>query len=132
MAEEKKWEFEIKDGAGLVDDGVLDVWKVRNDVFKEEDPTFSTKDGGIIVILLDKTDGACCTSPKSTYWLHIGGHMEQKLLEFWNPFNVELNSAIARMNLSIILDDILELKHTYVDEKFRYELLSMKMICFKP
>jgi hypothetical protein len=47
----------------LVDDGVLDAGKVRNDAFKEENTTFSAEDGGIIVIVLDKTDGAFHTSP---------------------------------------------------------------------
>jgi hypothetical protein len=47
-----------------VDDGVVVAGNVRKDAFKEEDTSFSVKDGGIIVILLDKTDGVFHTSPK--------------------------------------------------------------------
>lgn len=46
-----------------MDDGVVVAGNVRKDAFKEEDTSFSVKDGGIIVILLDKTDGVFHTSP---------------------------------------------------------------------
>jgi hypothetical protein len=67
-----------------VDDGVIDVGKSTNDVFKEEDAKFPTNDDIIVIILvLNETDGVLCTSRKKyMYILHkmsIGSQIEQKM-----------------------------------------------------
>jgi hypothetical protein len=49
-----------------VDDGVIDVEKSANGVFKEEDTIFPTNDDIIVIVLvLDETDGVFFTSPKN-------------------------------------------------------------------
>lgn len=54
-----------KGNPDLVDNGVIDVRKSTNDVFKEEDTKSPTKDDIIVIILvLDETDDVFCTSPK--------------------------------------------------------------------
>jgi hypothetical protein len=48
-----------------VDDGVIDVGKSANAVFKEDDTIFPTNDGIIVIVkMLDETDGVFFTSPK--------------------------------------------------------------------
>jgi hypothetical protein len=49
----------------LVDDGVIDLAKSRNDVFKEEDSKSPTHDDiFFIILLLNDTGRVLCTSPK--------------------------------------------------------------------
>jgi hypothetical protein len=58
----------------LVGNGLIDVGKSTNDVFKEEDANCPTHDDIIVVILVqDDTDGVLCrpTSPEIYIYIYI-------------------------------------------------------------
>ena len=58
----------------MVGNGLIDVGKSTNDVFKEEDANCPTHDDIIVVILVqDDTDGVLCrpTSPEIYIYIYI-------------------------------------------------------------